>query len=210
MKIAVLGGTGRMGRALARQLARRNQVVIGSRDPARAKETAKMIEGATGADYSSACRAADATAFAIPYSAIGTAKTLIGELSGKLVLSLINPLVIKDGLLAFPLKEGSAAEELARLLPRSRVATAFNHVSSLFLEKEEVKPIDVLVAADSKEAYEEAGGIVKSIPNLRPLYVGPLSQARVVEMMTPLVLNLASLNRTGSLTTKFVSVEESE
>jgi predicted dinucleotide-binding enzyme len=61
------------------------------------------------------------------------------------------------------------------------------------------------VAADSKEVFEETATLVRSIPNLRPLYVGPLSQAHVVERMTALVLNLAKLNGTGSLALRFVS-----
>lgn len=194
-----------MGRALAKHLARNGEVIIGSRDPAKAKEAAKGIAGARGADYAQASSEADVVMFAVPYSAIGTAAGLAKELSGKLVISLVNPLKVEAGLLQFSLEEGSAAEELARLLPKSKVATAFNNVSSLFLEREEVVPMDILVAADSKETFEEAAGLVRSIPNLRPLYAGPLSQARIIERITPLVLNLAKLNGTGSMTTKFVS-----
>lgn len=205
MKVAIIGGTGRMGKALAAHLAKKNQVIIGSRDVGKAKETAARIKGATGGDYIQASREADAAVFAIPYSAIGFAAGLAEGLSGKLVISLINPLRMEGGRLHFALSEGSAAEELAKLLPGSRVATGFNNISSLFLEEEEVVPIDVLVAADSRETYEQAADVVRSIPNLRPLYAGPLSEAGIVERITPLVLNLAKLNGTGSLTTKFVS-----
>lgn len=206
MKVAVVGGTGRMGRAIARQLSRNNEVVIGSRDPARAREAAKAVGVAGGADYLGASEAGEVVVFAIPYEALGTAAGLATALSGKTVVSAVNPLKMQGGLLRFGLEEGSAAEELARLVPESRVATAFNHVSSLFFERGEPVAIDILVAADSKETFEVVAGVVRSVPNLRPLYAGPLSQARVIERMTPLVLNLAKLNRTGSLTTRFVSV----
>ncbi|MDA4119283.1 MAG: NAD(P)-binding domain-containing protein [Thaumarchaeota archaeon] len=205
MKVAVLGGTGAMGGAVAKQLSRNNFVVIGSRDPTRAEEAAKGFKGATGADYATATREAEAAVFAIPYSAIGEAAALANELRGKLVISMFNPLKLEGGLLHYSLEKGSAAEELAALLPASRVATAFNNVPSSIFEEEEPVPMDILVAADSKKTFDEAAVLVRSVPNLRPLYVGPLSQARMVERMTALVLNLAKLNKTGALATRFVS-----
>jgi NADPH-dependent F420 reductase len=205
MKIAILGGTGKMGAALASQLAKKHEVIIGSRDPARAREAAKKIHGASGSDYGRAAKEADVVVFSIPYSAIGTAAAVAKEASGKLVISVINPLKMQGGLQEFALDRGSAAEELAKLLPGSRVATAFNNVPRAFFEREISTPFDILIAAHSKQTYEEAAAIVRGIRNLRPLYAGPLTQAGVIERITPLVLNLANLNGTGSLTTGFVS-----
>jgi 8-hydroxy-5-deazaflavin:NADPH oxidoreductase len=208
VKVAVLGGTGRMGRALAKQLSKENDVVIGSRDESRARASAKEIDGAEGADYRGASKTAEVVVFAIPYSAIGLAATLADALAGKVVVSMINPIRVEGGLMLFGLKDGSAAEELAALIPGSKVATAFNNISALFFERDEVVPIDTLVAADSLETFETVAGLVRSIPNLRPLYAGPLSQAGTIERMTSLVLNLGRLNRAGSLTTRFVSTKD--
>jgi 8-hydroxy-5-deazaflavin:NADPH oxidoreductase len=208
VKVAILGGTGALGRGLAKHLSRSNEVVIGSRDPRRALEAAHGIDGATGMDYGGASKAAGVAIFAVPYSAIGEAVPLSGALAGKTVVSVINPLKMEGGLLKFALNEGSAAEELARLLPKSRVATAFNHVSSLFFESEEMVPMDILVAADVRGTFDEVAALVRSVPNLRPLYAGPLAEARVIERITPLLLNLAKLNRTGSLTTRFASKKD--
>jgi len=194
-----------MGRALARHLSREHDVIIGSRDPSRAAATAAGIGGATGADYKGASRAADAVIFAIPYEAMSLVEDLAGEVSSKLAISVINPMKVEGGLLRYALKGGSAAEELARILPHSRVATAFNNVPSGFLKDDVVPPVDILVAADSKETYEEAARLVTSIREMRPLYVGPLSEARIVEAITPLVLNLAKLNGTKALATRFVT-----
>ncbi len=205
MKVAVIGGSGAMGRALARHLSREHDVIIGSRDPSRAAAASAGIQGASGADYRGASRAADTVIFAIPYEAMGLVADLAGELSSKLAISVINPMKMEGGLLRYALKDGSAAEELARILPRSRVATAFNNVPSGFLKDDVVPPVDILVAADSKETYEEAARLVTSIREMRPLYVGPLSEARIVEEITPLVLNLANLNGTKALTTRFVT-----
>jgi len=205
MKVAVIGGSGAMGRALARHLSREHDVIIGSRDSSRAAAVAADIQGASGADYRGASRAADTVIFAIPYEAMGLVADLAGEVSSKLAISVINPMKMEGGLLRYALKDGSAAEELARILPRSRVATAFNNVPSGFLKDDVVPPVDILVAADSKETYEEAARLVTSIREMRPLYVGPLSEARIVEEITPLVLNLANLNGTKALTTRFVT-----
>ena len=205
MKIAVIGGTGKMGLAMANQLSKRHQVIIGSRDPARAREAAKGVSGGSGADYEGAAKAADVVIVSVPYEAMGPLAGLAAAVKGKLVISVVNPLKMEGGILVFGLERGSAAEELAKMLPGSRVATAFNNVPRAFFEREISAPFDILVAADSKQTYEEVAEIVRGIKNLRPLYAGPLSQAGIVERITPLVLNLASLNGTGVLTTGFVS-----
>jgi NADPH-dependent F420 reductase len=205
VKVAILGGTGRMGGGIGRQLSRKNQVIIGSRDKVRAEAAAKGIPGATGADYAEAARSCDASIVAVPYSTIGALSPLAEALAEKLVISIVNPLKFEGGMLHYALQKGSAAEELQAILPKSRVATAFNNVPMSMFQAEEPVPMDVLVAADSKGTYEEAAGLVRGIPNLRPLYAGPLSEAQLVERITALVLNLARWNETGSLTTRFAS-----
>jgi predicted dinucleotide-binding enzyme len=71
--------------------------------------------------------------------------------------------------------------------------------------QEEFPPLDVLVSADTKDVFDEASKVVSSVPNLRPLYAGPLADAHVVESLTALVLNLRKLNGGGEYATKFVS-----
>jgi NADPH-dependent F420 reductase len=205
MKIAVIGGTGQMGRAIAGHLSTSHEGIVGSRDPARAKLVAADIRGATWADYETAADECDAAVVAIPYSSLGAVAGLSEALVGKLVISIINPMKVEGGILRYGLEKGSAAEELAAMLRNSQVATAFNNVPVSMLRRSEVVPMDILVAASSKEAYEEVASLVRRIKNLRPLYAGPLSEAQTVERITPLVLNLAKLNGTRALTTKFVS-----
>lgn len=204
MKVAVMGGTGKMGGAIARALSKKHQVIIGSRERARAQEAAKRIPGVTGADYLSAAVECDIAVFAIPFSAMGEASWLAVALSGKLVVSTMNPLKREGDVMVYPLEKGSAAETLAGLLPRSRVATAFNNIPETLLDAGEHSTVDILVAASSKSAYEETAGLVSSIPGLRPLYAGPLSNARLVELLTLLELNVVRLNGTGRLSPRFV------
>ncbi len=194
-----------MGLAVAKRLAKNHEVIIGSRDPAKAEQAAKEVKGAVGADYHVACKMADIILFSIPYSAVGEMAELREDAAGKVAVSMVNPLKSEGGVFHFPLTKGSAAEELARLLPQTRVATAFNNITRVFLEEEFNASADILVAADSRQTYEKAAQLVDGMGQMRPLYAGPLSQAQTVERLTPLLLNLARLNGTGSLTTKFVS-----
>lgn len=204
MKVAVLGGTGKMGGAIAKALAKKHQIIVGSRDPARAREAAKGIPGASGAGYEEAARECEVAVFAIPFSAIGQAASLAGPLSGKLVLSMVNPMVREGDALAYPLEKGSAAEMLAGLLPRSQVATAFNNVSERIIGSGDRQQADILVAAASKETYDQTAALVSDIPGLRPLYVGPLSQARLVEELTVMELNMGKWNRMKRPSPRFV------
>ena len=193
-----------MGSALARQLSEKHQVIIGSRDRERAKAAAAPI-GALWGNYVEASEKAEGAVFSLPFSAIGEAKSLVVPLAGKLVLSMMNPMELRDGLLEYGLTEGSAAEMLSEILVKSRIATAFNNIPVASLRSPAFPPMDILIAAQSVQAFEEAAEIVRSVPEFRPMYVGPLSQAQMVERITPLVLNLAKLNKTGSLGTRFVS-----
>ena len=205
MKVAIIGGTGKMGIALGGELSKINDVIIGSRDAARGRAAAARIKGAEGMDYHGASNAADIVIFAIPYQAVGSVAELADDVSGKLLISLINPMEAEGGLLRYSVHGTSAAEELAGALPGGRVATAFNNVPAGFFGKDATPQVDVLVAADTKETYEQAAALVREVRGMRPLYAGPLSQARIVESITPLVLNLAKLNGTGTLTTRFVT-----
>jgi NADPH-dependent F420 reductase len=207
MKVAVLGGTGKMGRNLGRLLSKKHQIIIASRDARRGREAAKAIPGATGSDYVGAATECEAAIFAIPFSAIGEAAPLAEALAGKLVISIINPIESEGGVLTYPLESGSAAEMLAAMLPESRVATAFNNVPDSMLAQDDRPQADILVATDSKEAYDEVAALVASVPGMRPLHAGPLSSARIVEELTVFELNVAKRNGKSRLAPRFVSRE---
>jgi 8-hydroxy-5-deazaflavin:NADPH oxidoreductase len=208
MKVAVIGGTGKMGGALARHLSKKHQVIIGSRDPRRAREAAKGIPGAAGSDYSGAADECEVAVFAVPFSALDEAVPLADALQGKLVISIINPIEKEGDDLVYPLENGSAAEMLASILSGSEVATAFNNIPERMMEADEHPLADVLVAASSKETYERAAELVSSVPGFRPLYAGGLSNARLVEQLTVLELNMARWNEMKRLAPKFASQEK--
>ncbi|MBI3859018.1 MAG: NAD(P)-binding domain-containing protein [Thaumarchaeota archaeon] len=205
MKVGILGGTGAMGAGLATHLVRRNKVMLGSRSTDKARSAAAKIEGVSAGSYEEAARWCDVAIVAVPYSSIGALQALAGPLSGKLVISIVNPLRLEGGVLQYSLEEGSAAERLASLLPKSRIAAAFNNVPVAFFRKAPSEEVDVLVAADTRETFQEVAGLVKNFAMMRPVYVGPLTQAQSVERLTVMVLNAAKLSGGPKYSVRFVS-----
>jgi len=205
MRVGIVGGTGAMGMGLAIRLSKKNEVMIGSRDRGRARLAASKISGVRGGDYSEVAEWCEVAVVAVPAEAIDSLKGLARALSGKIVVSIINPLKVEEGLLQYSIEKGSAAKMLAEALPESRVATAFNNVPVAFFKKPSKEVIDVLIAADSRETFEEAASLVRDVGGMRPLYVGPLTHAESVERLTVMVLNAAKLNGGSRYSVRFVS-----
>jgi len=211
MKIAILGGTGSLGAGLALRLSRRHEVMIGSRSAEKADKIAAQlsaragirIAGGTSIQTADACGAAILAVSYDPGKAF--LKSLEEPLSGKLVLSPVVPMKLEAGMFYYSKENGSAAESVAALLKKSAVAAAFHTVPAPLLLKTDVPlDLDVAVAADSRRTFDAAASIVSSVDGLRPLYAGPLSTARTLEGLVPLLLNLAKQNSLHNLSVKFV------
>jgi len=211
MKIAVIGGTGDMGFGLTVRLAKTHSVVIGSRDLSRAEtaaEKATRVAGARvrGATNEGAARSCEAAILAVPdMPPAGLLSGLASPLRGKLVVSPIVPLKFEDGIATVSLSGESAAERVANALPSSRVASAFQNVPAPVLSQMRRQlDYDVLVTADSREVFEEAAKIVSSVSKLRPLYAGPLRVSRLVEAITPVLLNASRFSKLKSPSIRLV------
>jgi hypothetical protein len=196
--IGVLGGTGPQGRGLARRFADAGvRVVIGSRVPERAQQTAEALGGPVSGASNDECAAqADLVVVAVPYDGHAALLAELAEtLAGKVVIDCVNPLGFdKQGAFALPVPEGSAAQQAAALLPGSRVVAAFHHVSAVLLEDAAVTSLDtdVLVLGDDREATDLVADLVAVIPGMRGIYAGRLRNAHQVEAMTA---NIISVNR---------------
>ena len=198
--VGVLGGTGDQGRGLARRLALAgNQVIIGSRDAARAAAAAAGLDlpaQVTGASNEDAARAADAIIAAVPWDGHGALLTqLADQLAGKIVIDCVNPLGFDErGAYPLPVAEGSAAQQAAAILPRSRVVAAFHHVSAVLLLDPDVAHIDldVLVLGDDRAATDLVQALAERIPGVRGVYAGRLRNCGQIEALTA---NLVSINR---------------
>ncbi len=196
--VGVLGGTGPQGKGLAYRLARAGQkVIIGSRSADRARAAADELgHGVEGADNAEAARRSDIVIVAVPWDGHGdTLKSLAADLAGKLVVDCVNPLGFdKKGAYALKPEEGSAAEQAAALLPDSRVAAAFHHLSAVLLQDPEVEQIDtdVMVLGEERADVEIVQALAGRIPGMRGIFAGRLRNAHQVES---LVANLISVNR---------------
>jgi NADPH-dependent F420 reductase len=200
-KIAVLGGTGDLGFGLAVRLSKAYSVAIGSRDPDRAaaaaaKGTAMSRVRIEAKANEEAARWCDTAILAVPeLPSPDFLASLAPSLMEKLVISPIVPMVVTNGIFSVALNADSAAERVSRALPGSRVAAAFHTVPAPKLAQlDEELAYDVLVTADTREVYAEAAAVVSSVGKLRPLYAGPLSATRLVEAITPALLNASKLN----------------
>ena len=201
--IAILGGTGDQGLGLALRFARAGaKVVIGSRKPERALEAAARVREAVPGASTSGCGNAEAVKQAgivilsVPFEHTAeTVKAIRGELAaGQIVVSMGVPLAtaIGDGAVrTVGIWQGSAAELVASLVPAGvEVVSAFQNVSSHRLQHlEEPVECDVVVSG-AKAAREKIMALCPLVDGLRALDGGPLSNARIVEAMTALIIGL--------------------
>lgn len=199
--LAFLGGTGPEGRGLALRLALAGETtIIGSRDASRAagvaEELLSLAPGARiqGADNAGAAGAAEVVFLTFPYEGQRpTLEQLQGTLDGKVVVDVIAPMQFQRGRGASALEvaAGSAAEEAQELLPGSMVVAAFQNVSAEELQQAgAVMEGDVIVCSDHAGAKALVMDLVRKIPELRPVDGGALANARYVEQITPMLVNI--------------------
>ena len=189
MKVAVVGGTGDFGLALARQLVEAGEdVVIGSRDAGRAREKAAEV-GAAGASNEDAVRGVDLVVLATKAeAALATAEYLADAIGDTPVLSVASELTFtKQGV--FPTEEAqSVAERLAALL-RAPVSAGLHSLAASSLADGPADG-DALVCGDDPAAKELALAIAGKVVTGRALDAGPLASARALEGMTAVIVNL--------------------
>lgn len=207
MNIAVLGGTGPAGRALAARLASVGyEVVIGSRSKERALEVRDELVAKwpgrslsiDGADNELAAEA-DVVVVATPWDAAAvTARSVGRQLEGKVVISMANALA-RVGHEFQPLvpPRGSVAASVQAAVPQAKVAAAFHHLPARELAALD-HPIDsdVLICSDHPGATEATAEVVRHIPGLRPLDAGELSNAAPIEAFAAVLLQLNTRYKT--------------
>ena len=207
--LAFLGGTGPEGKGLALRLAMAGEsVVIGSRDAGRAQEAADELltlapgKAISGAVNEAAAAQADVVFLTMPYN--GMSPTIAGVddgLAGKTLVTVIAPMRFERGVgaIAEEVPAGSAAQEAQAAAPDSRVVAAFQNVSAEELLKPDVTlDEDVVICADDAEAKQAVIDLTRKIPNLRPVDAGALYNAKYVEQITPLLVNINRIHRAHS------------
>ena len=185
MKISIIG-TGNMGRAIAtRAVAGGHEVQVVDRDPDHAQALATDLGGGVTAARLGDTLTGDVVVLALYYEpALEVVGRHGGDLAGKIVVDITNPVdtATFDGML--PPDGSSGAQEIQERLPESRVVKAFNTTFAGPLTAGEVagQPLDVLVAADDADAKATVVSFVEST-GLRPLDAGSLKRSRELEAL---------------------------
>jgi hypothetical protein len=203
--VPIIGGTGAIGFALGARLARAGvQVVIGSRDAARAEEAAGRIgENARGLVNAEAAKRGPAVILCVPFRSQSETLTNLKQVlePGQTLIDATVPLaaaVSGKATRALGVPQGSAAQQAQEMVPEGvDVVAAFHTLSAPVMgDLEHALDEDVLIAGDRKEGKARAAEIVRHITGLRPVDAGPLEQARHIESLTPLLISVNVRNKT--------------
>jgi NADPH-dependent F420 reductase len=189
--IAVVGGTGDLGSAIARRLlAAGYPVIVGSRDAGRAATVAATL-GAAGRGTSNidAAREASIIVVTVPFaSQAGILASIAPVVQGKLVVDTTVPLQPPKVMRVQLPPEGSAAQCAQKLLgPGVTLCSAFHNVAAHKLATDADIDCDVLVFGDDKAARERVVEIVNAC-RLRGLHGGALANSAAAEALTSVLI----------------------
>lgn len=211
MRLALLGGTGDVGKALALRLTRDTdvEVVIGSRSSEKATDAVDTYGAeleARGIDYSltgvenaRAAREADLVVLSVPpYYVEGTVEDVADALEPGTIL--VSPAVgmtgDETGLHYKPPSVGSVAELAASVAPAGvpTVGACTNLPAERLADLDEDVDMDTFVFGDEEDANETVADVIGSIRGIRVLDAGPLANAADVESLTPLLITMGRYN----------------
>jgi 8-hydroxy-5-deazaflavin:NADPH oxidoreductase len=188
VKVAIVGGTGAFGRALAqrRVAVGHDEVVVGSRDAERAQAAAEEL-GVAGGRNEEVVGDADLIVLAVKSNAtLGTAAELAAAIGATPVLCVASDLrFTEDGVLPGR-HQGSLAEEVARIV-RAPVASGFQSFAAANVIDGD--PGDALICGDDQGAKSLALELAEHL-GARAIDAGPLANSRALEGMTSVILNV--------------------
>jgi 8-hydroxy-5-deazaflavin:NADPH oxidoreductase len=190
VNVAVVGGTGDFGLALARRLAEAGvEVVIGSRDAARAQEKATEAGAGSGATNEDAVRGVDLVVLATKAeAALDTAASLASAIGGTPVLSVASELRFsKQGV--FPGEDARSIAERTQDLLAGPVVAGLHSLAASSLAHGPADG-DALVCGDDADAKALALELAATVVTGRALDAGPLASARALEGLTAVIVNL--------------------
>jgi NADPH-dependent F420 reductase len=188
--IAIIGASGTMGSAIAKSLCKGNyKLLLCSNEPGKIetlindiKSTNSLADVEISDCFKEACWEADIIIAAVPYASEQELAERIKEVANqKIVISIANPLnETYTGLITAA--DTSAAEELQKLLPHSKVIKAFNTTfaadfSTAVIDR---KKIDAFIAGNDEDALETVSELV-STAGFNPVIAGVLSASRTLE-----------------------------
>lgn len=199
VRIAVVGGTGKLGAAIARRLAKAGcKVVIGSRSAESARKAAGELGfGLSGAANAEAAAICDIVIVTVPFAAQESTLAEIGpHVAGKIVVDTTVPLMPPKVTRVQLPPEGSAAVRAQRLLGNDvTIVSAFHNVAAHKLATDEDIDCDVLVFGDDRAARAKVVALVNRA-GLRGLHGGMLANSAAAEALTSILI---FINKTYSV-----------
>ena len=195
MHVAIVGGTGAFGTALAKRLTEAgHEVVIGSRELERAAAVAAEV-GAAGATNVDAVKKADLVVLATKAeAALDTARELRIALASKTVVSVASELRFTSGGV-FPTTSAASLAERIQAELDAPVVAGLHSLAASTLAAAEPPDEDALVCGDDQEAKELALELATALVSGRALDAGPLASARALEGLTAVIVNLNKRDR---------------
>lgn len=188
--IAVVGGTGNLGAAIAWRLARAGRdVVIGSRKAEAAQEKATELgHGLRGMSNPDAAAAADLVIVTVPFGAQeATLADIKPHVMGKIVVDTTVPLVPPKVMRVQLPPEGSAAVRAEGMLEGATMVSAFHNVAAHKLIQDIDVGCDVLVFGDDKAARAQVVALADAM-GLRGLHGGALVNSAAAEALTSILI----------------------
>jgi predicted dinucleotide-binding enzyme len=192
MKITVLGA-GNMGAAFVKQLTRAgHQVSVTSKDGTKAAQVAAANPGAQPVAAAGSAAGADVVVLATGFADAAAALQAAGDLTGKVVVDITNPLTADYMGLTIG-HSTSAAEEIAKAVPGAEVVKAFNTLFAQVLDGGADfgggQKLSVFVASDSERAKQSAVALAESM-GFQVVDAGGLKNARYLEPLAGLNIYL--------------------
>ena len=193
MKVTVIGA-GNMGAGFVKQLtAAGHQVSVTARSAEKAQAVAVANPGASAIAVANAAASADVFVLATGYGDAVDALKSVGDLSGKVVIDITNPLTADYMGLTLG-HSTSAAEEIAKALPGVEIVKGFNTVFAQVLAEGanfgNGQSVTVFVASDSNRAKQTAKALAESM-GFATVDAGGLKNARYLEPLAGLNIYLA-------------------
>ncbi len=199
-KIGIIGGTGKEGKGLAyRWVLAGHHVIIGSRQREKAQKAVDVVSEMLGGEQPLlqgmenhvAAAACEIAVLTVPYGAHRqTLEDLKDDLSGKILVNVVVPLVPPKVTKVQMPDAGSAAQEAQAILGETcQVVDAFQNISHERLNTEGDIDCDVLVCGKGKSAREVVLGLVEDA-GLTGWDAGPIENAVVVEGLTSILIGM--------------------